>query len=506
LRWLRRESSGQGDRPGEPRQGAVRRIAVLAYHKIGTSSIDSVTSYHTPQETFRAQLATLKAHGWSVVGIDVLLRGLALPQSLPERSVLITFDDGYRSVLELACPVLAEFGYPAVAFMPTDYIGQSSDFRATSEPTEPLCSLTDLRELEAAGVTVQSHGASHVKLSTLSPSEVEEELRRSKAVLEDGLGKTVEAFAYPYGDPGDSAVVALALEQSGYRAAFLYAGAPFRLPAANLYELPRLPMERDTNLSVELQRLIRSDRRQHLERATAARWRSLAHGRLDARALAALDSMLVRHASSTSRVIWVEPGLQPPRHQHALLSFPTPVHRSWQRFASAIEGSQSASWIAPSYAYEFRLRAGPDCEPVAAVTVVAEPPGLGPAFTAADQAMKRPDGPFLAAVPNPAPVEGTHASTTVHWSTGDDSTGVVEMAAYSIAEGLPEEDADAIAALEQLRARGGDFLLIAAACSWWLELYPGLGRHLSAHFPMVADEEPGRLYELRDVRRQRRRS
>lgn len=233
-------------------------VAILSYHKLGPPGPDAWdTWYYVSETTFAEHLDTLAAGGWSVVSIDALLRGLSAPETLPARAALLTFDDAYRSVYEYALPLLADRSYPAVVFAPTGFIGADSRFDAgTSEPPEALCSFEELRELNLAGISVQSHGVSHRRFSELTPTEIDEELTRSKDVLEEEIGSSVQLFAFPYGDAGDERVVRPALERCGYRAACLYGGRPFPLPADDLYQLPRLTLGSDTDLARELHRRV----------------------------------------------------------------------------------------------------------------------------------------------------------------------------------------------------------------------------------------------------------
>jgi peptidoglycan/xylan/chitin deacetylase (PgdA/CDA1 family) len=185
--------------------------------------------------------------------LATLLRGLESPDELPRRSAVITFDDGYRSVLEFALPCLLQFGYPAVHFVPTAYIGRWNEFDCGAEPTEPICDWDELRELERRGVAVQAHSVRHRHFSELSPGELEEELRRSKGDLETGLSRPVEMFSFPYGDDGvDPQATGQALSRVGYRAACLYKGGPNPLPITNPYRLTRLAMGPDTDLRAAL--------------------------------------------------------------------------------------------------------------------------------------------------------------------------------------------------------------------------------------------------------------
>ncbi len=231
-----------------------RTLAILGFHKIGAPPADGwETWYYIPEATFAGYLGWLGEHGWRVIDVPTLLTGLKAPDTLPERAVLLTFDDGYRSNLEVAVPVLRRFGYPAVIFVPTDYIGRHNTFDVDEEPQEAICDWGDLRELERRGVSVQSHGASHRAFSGLTPAEQEDELHRSKAVLEDGLSKDVEVYCYPYGDDGGTPpAIREALVRTGYRAACLYSGGLNPMPAADPYRLDRITMGPDTDLRQEL--------------------------------------------------------------------------------------------------------------------------------------------------------------------------------------------------------------------------------------------------------------
>ncbi len=249
-------------------QSRDRVIVILGFHKIGEPPPEPdgwETWFYIPEATFAEQLAYVQGSGWQVIDLATLLKGLAVPNSLPERAALLTFDDGYQSMRTVALPWLRRFGYPGVLFVPTDFIGGRNTFDA-AEPEEALCDWDDLVELERRGVSVQSHGASHRSFSELTSAEQEEELRQSKTTLERGLGKRIEVFSYPYGDDGVSSYpydddgtssqvlrrVRETLKRAGYRAACLYGGGPNRLPAANPYRLTRLAVGPDTDLQAEL--------------------------------------------------------------------------------------------------------------------------------------------------------------------------------------------------------------------------------------------------------------
>lgn len=234
----------------------TRELAVLAFHRIGSPPVGGWDTWHyLPAEIFAQQLTYLRDDGWHIVDCKTWLEGLENPARLPDRSALLTFDDGCRSLCEIALPILREFGFPAVLFVPTDYIGKTSVFDAGVEPDTPICSWDDLHALERHGVSIQSHGVSHSWFSLLEPKRQWYELASSKEVLEIRLGKQVELFAFPYSDAGlDRVSVNRMLAGTGYRAAFLCGGGKSanRLPFPDRFRIDRLAMYRDTDLRAEL--------------------------------------------------------------------------------------------------------------------------------------------------------------------------------------------------------------------------------------------------------------
>ncbi len=232
--------------------GTEQRVAVLAYHKIGDPPPGDWNDwFHVPEKTFADHLRFLADEGWSVIDIDHLLAGLEDPLAIPARSALITFDDADRSLFTTALPHLTNFGFPAVVFVATDFIGGANEFDTGDQPTERICGWDELRELASHRVSIEAHSASHRRFSKLGGAALADELRRPKHVLEDRLARPVRAFAYPFGDVGrDPQRTEDMVADAGYRAAFLYGGAcPWSLPVADRYRLGRLAMGRDTDLA-----------------------------------------------------------------------------------------------------------------------------------------------------------------------------------------------------------------------------------------------------------------
>lgn len=150
---------------------------------------------------FAAHLRQLRDGGATVLslhdGVERLRRG-----DLPQRAVAITFDDGFRSVLEHALPLLSQYRFPATVFVVSGYVGATNDW--PSQPAmlarQPLLDWSEIVELADAGIEIGAHSHTHAHLPGLSRAAIEEEILGSRQRIEDHIGRSVRAFAYPYGE------------------------------------------------------------------------------------------------------------------------------------------------------------------------------------------------------------------------------------------------------------------------------------------------------------------
>jgi peptidoglycan/xylan/chitin deacetylase (PgdA/CDA1 family) len=241
-----------------------RRIAVLGFHKIGAPADGSYPTWnYVSIGRFRDYLRHLSDDGWRVLSGEDFVAFLNDVDRLPEKSAIITFDDGYRSTLTEASACLEDFKFPAVIFVPTAYVGQTNTFDQDIEPVEQICTWDELHELRRRGVSVQAHGVNHLGLSTLGARAVRRELLECRTRLEERLGGRVSLFAYPYGDAKHRVLTQELLQASGYAAGFLYGGGPFDAadPAFNRFRIPRLALGPDSNLAQMLAETPRLRRR-----------------------------------------------------------------------------------------------------------------------------------------------------------------------------------------------------------------------------------------------------
>jgi peptidoglycan/xylan/chitin deacetylase (PgdA/CDA1 family) len=204
------------------------RSSILTYHSVDASgSVISISP-----RSFRGQMAWLAQAGIPVVPLDKI-------RTTPG-GVALTFDDGFRNFFEHAFPILQEFRFPATVFVVSQYCGARNNW--PSQPSSPpvprldLMSWSELEEVSKAEICLGSHTATHPFLSRLSEREVEDELRVSRASLEDRTAKAVDTFAYPYGDSTPAVRLSVARHYRlacGTKLAFLSAGS-------DVFELPRL--------------------------------------------------------------------------------------------------------------------------------------------------------------------------------------------------------------------------------------------------------------------------
>lgn len=207
----------------------ARRVPILAYHSIS----DGPPPLCVSPDRFGEHVSSLAADGWSALTLDELLAGHARG-GWPERSVMLTFDDGLASFAREALPRLTLAGFRATLFVVAGRLGGESDWpgwpRAT--PSERVLDAVALADLAAAGMEIGAHAVSHARLSTLSAEAAAREVVDSRRRLEDLLSRPVRSFAYPFGET-TPALAALVRDQfhAGFGIRLAYASPRSRVEA-----------------------------------------------------------------------------------------------------------------------------------------------------------------------------------------------------------------------------------------------------------------------------------
>lgn len=198
-------------------------VVVLCYHRFEEKPKDGMAI--TPAG-FEAQMQAVKDNGFSVISMQDFLAWRRAEKAIPEKSCVITIDDGYRSGYDVAWPILKKFGYPFTMFIYTAFVKGGALAGGGS------LSWAELEAMRDAGVDIQSHTVNHQNLRTKKgkfqnqfPTYEEwlkNEIADSRRQLEQHLGISVKALAYPYGNHNEE-IRTIAM-QAGYEAAFTVYG------------------------------------------------------------------------------------------------------------------------------------------------------------------------------------------------------------------------------------------------------------------------------------------
>jgi peptidoglycan/xylan/chitin deacetylase (PgdA/CDA1 family) len=171
-------------------------LSILTFHAV--DEMASVIAF-SPQR-FRRGLRRLSEAGYRTITLLEATNCLRRKEPFPERSFVITFDDGYESVYSNALPVLRELNFSATIFLTTGIDASAEgEARLPSMEGRLMLSWREIREMQNQAIEFGAHTLTHPDLTTLSRQQIERELGDSKKRIEDALGIEVSSFAYPFG-------------------------------------------------------------------------------------------------------------------------------------------------------------------------------------------------------------------------------------------------------------------------------------------------------------------
>ena len=218
------------------------RKIILIYHSIDGGPVS------TRFENFRAQMAWLAEHA-DVVSLDRLLDDTKLGKEDGRVRVVLTFDDGYRTLFDTVAPILEEYAFPATVYLNTAEIGEEIHVHSSKEqghyPGEEFMLWREVALLHQMRWTIGSHGVQHVDLCLCDENEIKHLLIGSKKIIEDRLGVICEHFSYTWGR--NNGVVRNAVKSVGYRSAVAGIHAPV-VDTSDVFALPRLDVRNDYSL------------------------------------------------------------------------------------------------------------------------------------------------------------------------------------------------------------------------------------------------------------------
>ena len=198
-------------------------VPVLNYHQVNDEKHSALT-LHVDQ--FREQMEYLHNQGYNTITLDQLYDYLENGTELPNKPIVITFDDGYVDNYKNVLPILKEYNMKATLFMISD-----------AANTPGFVSTEQMHQMEAGGFDIQGHTNHHKILTKIAPTELPDALLGGKTSLEGILGEPIEYLAYPGGF--NDMLVQYVTKQSGYKMAFTVQPGTVQ-PGDNLYALNRL--------------------------------------------------------------------------------------------------------------------------------------------------------------------------------------------------------------------------------------------------------------------------
>ncbi len=174
----------------------ANKPVILTYHSIA----EGPSPLEIPPKILAEQMEWLKANA-NVRPLGEIVNALKNQKPFTERTVVLTFDDGFRDFHVAAAPVLLQLGLPATVFLPTSHIGGKNDW--AGQPSwvtpQPLMDWAQVRELAEQGIEFGSHSVTHPNLTKLFAAKLEGELEKSKSEIESQTGHAANYFCYPYG-------------------------------------------------------------------------------------------------------------------------------------------------------------------------------------------------------------------------------------------------------------------------------------------------------------------
>lgn len=231
-----------------------KNIPILMYHSISDQANPKFRQFTVSPSLFIEHLAYLQQHMYTPITVTQLANMLSQGSpALPERPVVITFDDGFADFSTAALPALKQFGFVATLYVATAYVNATSRWlKSEGEEARPMLSWEQLSEISAYGVECGGHTHTHPQLDTIPLTAARDEITRCKQLLEEHLGQPVTSISYPFGYY-TSAVRRLAKEV-GYTSACAVRHA-MSTESTDPFALTRLFVSADTHVE-ELEALL----------------------------------------------------------------------------------------------------------------------------------------------------------------------------------------------------------------------------------------------------------
>ncbi len=190
-------------------------VPILMYHSVADASPPELQTWTATPAQFAAQMGWLAEQGYRALTVSQLVQMRQAGQPLPERAIVLTFDDGYANFLSTAMPIMAKHGLASTLYVTTGFVDHQRHLFGT-QPS--ILTWPQLREIQRNPlVEIGAHTHDHSPLDRLNRADAEREITLPKQRLEQELGQRIESFCYPFGF--NSAAVRAQVKAAGYTSA-----------------------------------------------------------------------------------------------------------------------------------------------------------------------------------------------------------------------------------------------------------------------------------------------
>ncbi|MFI5013265.1 MAG: polysaccharide deacetylase family protein [Hyphomicrobiales bacterium] len=198
---------------------AAAGVPLLMYHSVSSGASRGFRPFAVTPERFEEQVRFIRDSGYESLTVSGLVEAMGRADiGLPEKCLVITFDDGLEDFYTAVLPILTEYGLTATLYVVTGYIGGTARWLAgAAEGDRKMLSWSQIVEISSLGVEIGAHTVTHPALDAIPLAEARREIFNCKRVLEDRLGAKMRSFAYPFGYY-DRAVRTL-VEEAGFDSA-----------------------------------------------------------------------------------------------------------------------------------------------------------------------------------------------------------------------------------------------------------------------------------------------
>lgn len=219
----------------------TKGLPVLLYHKVSRTHADNLTIL---PETFEHHLIFLNKKGYTTVSMQELIAFQYKHAPLPQKPVMITFDDGYVNNFELAYPLLRQYKSKAVFFITSAGIGKTNWW---DKNAQPLMNAQQLLDLDNSFIELGPHSNEHKNYKHLTPEQINSDIHKNISTLQRMRINFVPAFAYPYGGrpkvKKGYAQMLKTFAEAGIKFAFRIGNKVNKLPLKRPFEIKRISIQ-----------------------------------------------------------------------------------------------------------------------------------------------------------------------------------------------------------------------------------------------------------------------